>query len=151
MYDLNLLFKCLDDQIKNGKKLKELQYLVSNYKGNDWINYAFFNKNKYNKNTIYCNNLIELAIISWNNNQNSGIHDHPKNGCIMKIIYGELNEYIYQKNNNELNLIDINYCMEDSIGYQEGSGGIHNIINCDCKTVSLHVYSPPNYKFYKYS
>ena len=33
MYDLNLLFKCLDDQIKNGKKLKELEYLISNYKG----------------------------------------------------------------------------------------------------------------------
>lgn len=150
MYDLNLLFKCLDDQIKNGKKLKELEYLISNYKGTDWINYAIFNKNKYNKNSIYSNNLIELVIISWNNNQSSGIHDHPKNGCLMKIIHGELNEYIYQKNNKELNLIDINYCMEDSIGYQEGSNGIHNIINCDCKTVTLHVYSPPNYLLNKY-
>ena len=67
----------------------------------------------------------------------------------MKILQGELDEHIYE-NNNKLNLVSIRNCKEGSVGYQEGTSGLHDIVNKDNKTVSLHIYSPPNYKSTKY-
>jgi len=81
---------------------------------------VYFDNNKYNRNTVYENENIEMVIISWNNNQKSGLHDHPKNGCLMKILDGELNEYIY---NEKLNLLKINNCKKGCISYQEGKNG----------------------------
>ena len=72
------------------------------------------------------------------------------NGCLMKILQGELDEYNYEIKEKELNLLNIRNCKADSIGYQEEESGLHDIVNKDNKTVSLHIYSPPNYKSNKY-
>ncbi len=45
-----------------------------------------------------------------------------------------------------MELVNKNICKKNSVGYQEGNDGLHDIINKDIKTVSLHIYSPPNYK-----
>ena len=45
------------------------------------------------------NELFEIIIISWNYNQKSPIHNHPENGCLMKILKGSLTE---EKYNNKL-------------------------------------------------
>ena len=68
----------------------------------------------------------------------------------MKILQGELYEHIYEINGNEINLINGRNCKEGSIGYQEGASGLHDIVNKDNKTVSLHIYSPPNFKSKRY-
>ena len=146
---LRTLFSIINNKVKNNHKLKDLKNIIEEYDGSDWKQYSLFCDDKYHRNTIYSNDQIELIIISWNNNQISGIHDHPKNGCLMKILQGELDEYIYE-NNNKLNLVNIRNCKEESIGYQEGTSGLHNIVNKDNQTVSLHIYSPPNYKSTKY-
>ena len=147
---LNTLFTTINSKITQKHKLKDLKYLIKDYNGTDWKKYTFFLNNTYNRNIIYRNHQIELIIISWNNNQISGIHDHPKNGCLMKILDGELDEYVYKRENNNLNLINIKNLKKGNIGYQENINGIHNIINKNNKTVSLHIYSPPNYKSTRY-
>ena len=47
-------------------------------------------------------------------------------------------------NNN--NLIKVNKCCKNDISFQKGKNGLHNIINSNNETVSIHIYSPPNYK-----
>ena len=147
---LRTLFLTINNKLKKGQKLKDLKSILEEYNGVDWKDYITFNNEKYTRNTVFINNNIELIIISWNNNQTSGIHDHPENGCLMKILQGELDEHNYEINENKLNLLNIRNCKEGSIGYKEGELGLHNIINKDNKTVSLHIYSPPNYKSKKY-
>ena len=143
------LFSTINNKVKNNHKLKDLKNIMNKYNGSDWKDHLLFSEDKYNRNVIYSNECIEMIIISWNNNQTSGIHDHPRDGCLMKILQGDLDEHIH-KNNNNLDIIDIHNCEEGSVGYQEGNDILHNIVNKNNKTVSLHIYSPPNYKSTKY-
>lgn len=147
---LRTLFSRINSQLKNEQKLKSLKNILEEYEGIDWKHYVSFNDDKYTRNTVFRNDDIELIIISWNNNQISEIHDHPENGCLMKVLQGELYEHIYEINENEINLVNVRNCKEGSIGYQEGAFGLHDIVNKDNKTVSLHIYSPPNYKSKRY-
>ena len=144
MSTLNELFDLISKNISN-KKLNECIPLVEEYSGNDWKKYVSFSDDTYKKNLVKKNDELEMLVICWNNNQVSGIHDHPPNGCILKVLEGEIEEHEYS-NNNKLHLINKNVCKKNSIGYQEGKNGLHSIINKDHKTISLHIYSPPNYK-----
>jgi cysteine dioxygenase len=147
---LRTLFSRINNKLRNKQKLKDLKNVLEEYEGIDWKYYVSFNDDKYTRNTVFRNDDIELIIISWNNNQISGVHDHPDNGCLMKILQGELDEYNYEIKEKELNLLNIRNCKADSIGYQEGETGLHDIVNKNNKTVSLHIYSPPNYKSNRY-
>lgn len=150
MEGLQSLFNLTSDKIKKGQKLKDLKEVIKSYDGDDWKDYVLFCDDKYHRNTVYSNDNIELIIISWNNNQISGVHDHPENGCLIRILQGELVEEIYEKKNDGLEFKKSRNYKKDSIGYQEGETGLHNIQIKDNKTVSLHIYSPPNYKSNKY-
>jgi len=144
---LRVLFSNINNQIKNNHKLKNLEKIVQEYNGSDWKDHVLFSEETYGRDIVYRNETIEMIIISWNNNQISGVHDHPKNGCLMKILQGELEEHTHNK---YLDTIDIKNRKKGSIGYIEGTDGLHNIVNKDNKTVSLHIYSPPNYISNKY-
>lgn len=143
MDSLEKLFLTISEKVKNNHKLEDLNDLLKSYKGNDWEDYINFSDVKYTRNNVFSDDIIEMVVICWNDNQKSGIHDHPDNGCLMKILQGEITEECY---NNKLELVKINNNKINDIGYQEGKTGLHNIINSNNKSVSLHIYSPPNYK-----
>ena len=143
MDSLEKLFLTISEKVKNNKKLKELDDLLRSYNGKDWKDYVKFSDLKYTRNNVFSNENIEMIVICWNKNQKSGIHDHPNNGCLMKVLQGEITEECY---NNKLKLIKTNNNKVNDIGYQEGKNGIHNIINSNNQSISLHIYSPPNYK-----
>jgi cysteine dioxygenase len=145
MKTLDELFDYISKKLDNNK-LCDFKLCVKEYSGDDWKKYVSFSEDKYKKNLVKRNDKLEIFIICWNNNQISGIHDHPSNGCILKVLQGELEEHYYNNVNNNVELINVNLCKENSIGYQEGKNGLHRIKNNDNKTISLHIYSPPNYK-----
>lgn len=125
-----------------------MMYYLNKY-SNNWEKYIRFDKDKeYTRNLIYKNSELEIYLICWNKNTSSVIHDHPKNGCIMKILQGELTELLYDKN---LNLIKKSDLKEGSIKYIDDNIGLHRIINGNNKSISLHIYSPPNFISKKYS
>ena len=152
MNDLNWVFDNFTDEIRKGKKLYDLKYILDDYNDIDWIELCSFNDDKYTRISVLSNDDIEVVLICWNNNQESDIHDHPENGCLLKVLNGSIKEELYDNNNGILNFKseDIRGC--GNISYIEGTATLHNVINIlDDKTVTLHVYSPPNYtpKFYK--
>ena len=120
------------------------------YNGNDWKKYINFKNDTYNKELIYRNNYFEMVLISWNKNQISPIHDHPNNGCVLKIMDGVLIEEKYKKKNKEIELLNISKYEKNSVSYMIGDKILHKIINLDQPTNSLHIYSPPNYIINKY-
>jgi cysteine dioxygenase len=148
---MNTLFE-LFDNISNkleDNKLETLIPIIKEYSGQDWKKYVSFSDDKYKRNLVKRNDKIEMLIICWNKNQCSPIHDHPTNGCILKVLDGKIEEHEYIKK-DKLQLNNINICEKDSIGYQEGSFGLHKIVNGNICSVSLHIYAPPNYKLTLY-
>lgn len=109
----------------------------------EWEQYVKFDSGKYNRALIARNDYVDVVIISWEEGQQSGLHDHPSNGCIMHILQGELDEDVYTE---ELVLIKTNHLTTGQTTFIQGSEGIHNIRNGNTRSVSIHVYSPPDYK-----
>ena len=173
MNNLKLLFENATDLMKENETVDCLNELLKSYNGHDWINYIKYdfeikdNKNYY-KNLVEINDIIELYIITWNKNSFSPIHDHPENGCIIKILDGKLCEELYiSKSINDNKYVElINKSINDNkyvelinksiinineIGYRIGNKILHKITNInEGITVSLHIYSKPNYKHNTY-
>jgi cysteine dioxygenase len=100
----------------------------------------------YERRYIFNNKNYEILCLIWNSNSESPIHNHAKNGCIMKILEGQLEEHLYDINN--IKLINIKKIDSNTKSqYIDDKIGIHKIINTNInKTYSLHIYSPPKHK-----
>lgn len=126
---------------------KEIYNILKNF-SYDTCSFNFKeNKNTdlpYSKYKVYNNNSFEIYIILWYPNQKSKIHDHSANGCWLKVLDGNLEEYIYD---NKLNLLTTNKLDTNDIGFmKDNKVGYHSIYNnTDKITTTLHIYSPINH------
>lgn len=133
-FEKYLLKNKINNDMGNHKNILDLLNI-------NWRKYIKLNTKKYCKNCIFRNDKYELYIISWMPKQYTNLHSHPKNGCIMKILNGSLNE-IRIKNNE---IIENNYFTNQST-FMSNSYGKHIISNISSEiTISLHLYSPPNF------
>ena len=85
--------------------LKKYLKIIEKYNGLDYKNYIDFNTDYYKRIKLdkYSNDKFELILICWNKDQITKIHSHSDNGCLMKILEGEIEEIIYDKNKNIIN------------------------------------------------
>ena len=135
------------DKLNIGVKLRDTQDILINYKGDDWKKYLNFCKDGYTRNVAYRDDKIEILILCWSGLKESGVHDHPENGCIVRLLKGKLIEKIYKMDDGKLKFVNENTINKNSTSYQEGKKGLHSIGNPYNKcAVTIHVYSPPFYK-----
>ena len=107
----------------------------------NWVGRVKMSDGKYTKNILFRNENIEIIIISWLPGQHTKLHSHPKNGCILKILEGELNEIIF--NNGIMNEHKL---KSKEVSFMHDNMGKHIISNVTNNTaISLHIYSPPNF------
>jgi len=164
MNTLDDLIKEIKKNMDTGNELQNLKYIMNEYKNNDWIEYLsttqlrqqssrekqYLCKNNDRK-IIYQDDMIDVVLILWEPNKESGIHDHPKNGCLLKILDGELIEELYSKEKH-IKHIETKEWIKNDCSYIEGDDILHSIKNENKKaSISLHIYSPPNYKTKYYS
>ena len=148
MDSIDKLAKKLQREFENGTKLEDMKDIIKMYSGSDWELYERFSEISYTRNIAFRNDAFEIMIICWNGNQKTPIHDHPSNGCIVKLLKGSLIEESYKIIDGKPVLSKINELSKDSLSYQKGKDGIHRIVNpTDKHSITLHVYSPPNYVF----
>ena len=132
----------LIQNIMKTNNLSNSRKILQNYSYNDWKEYVNFSQENYMKNLVFRNKDIEAFVVCWLPGQETKIHNHSDNGCILKILQGNIDEIIY---NNNLEVLKNNNLIKNDIQYIDNSIGIHKMINNDEKTVSLHIYSPPNF------
>jgi len=120
--------------------------------------YTFLESNKnYTRNLIATDHeTYTLLLLCWNANKYSPIHDHPCDGCWMKVLRGTVNEKRYMNvphvdgHNHYRGDHDHLVCTSD-VYFTEGqdvfikdSLGYHKIGNDgDEASITLHLYSPP--------
>ena len=140
---MNRIIRSLRNNYNNLAKSK---HILQSYNSNDWRKYANFYNETYMRNLIYRDKKLEILLICWLPGQQTKIHNHPKNGCLMKILDGNIKEITYDQYNSKI--LTSNTLPLDYVGYIDNSKCVHKMINhTDNKCVSLHIYSPPN--FYK--
>jgi cysteine dioxygenase len=109
--------------------------------------------NKINVMNIYTKYIIphykyDIALIKWNPNCITSIHDHSSKGCSIFLLHGKLKEEVFKKKDNFLYKKEINYLnkilddsyIDDKIGYHR----VTNLLNKN--TWSLHIYEPKGHK-----
>ena len=117
--------------------------------------YHTLNTNGYSKYQLYSNNNYEINIIEWNKGARSLVHNHPHNGCVIKLIKGSLLEdrYNYPMNSKKTpivhtqrNMIVPIHSFNKSQTHSYYMDGLHSVTNINNdKSYSLHFYSPPNF------
>jgi hypothetical protein len=142
------LSKYISDKLNEGKLLKEIKDDLLTIIDKNIIDYCFiiakFIPNTYNKIKLneYSNDKFEIILICWSDNSETFIHDHPDKGCILYLIDGKIEEQLY---NDKIILTKTTIIKSGSISYMDNNIGYHKI-KCIDKSLSLHFYSPPNYK-----
>ena len=122
-----------------------LNKVLSLYNGSDWKQYIDCDINKttgeeYSKILLpYHLNNMKMYLLKWENYGESKIHGHSNNGCIFKVLDGNLIEEIYKPYN--LQRLKTYKHYEGNIKYIDNGMGLHKIINKnDNKSYSLHFY-----------
>lgn len=114
--------------------------ILKKYNENDWEKYSIIDEKYYKKIKIFGNEIFDIFIITWYINQTTKIHDHASKGCYLKVLKGNLEEQIYDKN---LNFIKNNILHTNDIGFMTNNIGYHLISNKENNiAVSLHLYNP---------
>jgi len=132
------------------------------FEESDWAPYALFDSSRnYTRNLIATDHeTFTLLLLCWNPNRESPIHDHPCDGCWMKVCRGQVQECRYVDNDSpiyaneeekreekgtSLQCISNQTASEGDIVFIQDSLGYHKIGNPSKTTlaVSLHLYAPP--------
>jgi cysteine dioxygenase len=122
----------------------------------EFSQYAHFdNARGYTRNLIGTDyQSYTLLLLCWTPGQSSPIHDHPCDGCWMKVLKGQINECRYSENASTKTsncsvssltcILDTTACEGDVI-YIEDSMGLHKVGNpsLTVPAITLHLYCPP--------
>jgi hypothetical protein len=137
-----LIKKCLSEY-----NIDELIKICDEYinKKNIIGNKIEINNNYYTKFILTDTTIYSLILIKWNKDVSSKIHDHPDNGCIVRLLKGELKEECYKSYNNILTHLYDSNVTKGNFSYKEGKKVLHKIIAIS-ESISLHVYVPGLYK-----
>ena len=129
------------------KLIKGIPY-INEYISNDYLQYLSFDTLKYKKNLVYRDNDFEIFVVGWRPKQSTKIHNHSENGCLFKILEGSIVEQLYDK---DMKLLGHKLLKKDMNSYIHNSRCYHSMNNISLtNSVSLHIYSPPNYEIKKF-
>ena len=160
---LNRLVKQLDkkvyENIPHTQNINSLRVVLDSYNQQTYQGLLYeFVKLKppvdkttgYNKYRLHTNEYYDLNMIEWQPGSITKIHNHPKNGCIVKSLQGMLQETRYDDNicSTTKNMIVPvhNFTGNYTHSYFLDSNVIHSIKNIEnSNSYSLHLYSPPDY------
>jgi len=147
--NLSTLIKNIKNHLQTNKDLSYAQHYLEEYNTNEWMHKVKFNPHEnYTRNLLYRDGEFEIYIICWNPNQESKIHNHANRGCLMKTLQGELLNEVYTK---KLKLLAIGHMYKDTVKYIHDDVGYHKIVNGTHQTVTMHIYSPSNFKTVTFS
>jgi len=108
--------------------------------------FAHFDTSRnYTRNLISTDNeTYALLLLCWNPGKYSLVHDHPTDGCWVKVIQGQVNEVRYEKQDGKL-METSNVVLTSGVSYMDDSFGLHKVGNPhpEIKAISMHLYSPP--------
>lgn len=143
---LDELFEAVSAGLRNGKKIDELAVLLTQYNGIDWKPYKYFTASHYTRYTYRMNDLLDMIIFCWEPGQGCPVHDLPTEGCMVKVLQGELQTTTYDLMNLPA-ILSFRTLQVNDVVTLTGSSTGNEFKNVSGKrVVSLHLCSPPNFR-----
>ncbi len=102
-----------------------------------------FEDETYCRIPIIAKTKYDLLICCWKPGQESPMHGHPEQGCLVKILKGSTTEEVRYVNGS----IEVRCNLPGKVAYINDSIGFHRVWNgTEQNAVSLHLYAPGGYK-----
>ena len=96
------------------------------------------------------NDEIKIILIRWQPGELSNIHGHAIGGCLIKVLHGEIEEKRYTIDSDQ-HLLSKSTYFTNHISYLDDIMGLHSVgNNQDSPAITLHIYTPGNYKAKQY-
>eukprot|EP01031_Cornospumella_fuschlensis_P037198 gene37198-45152_t len=144
------LNKVFDKKKEWGCRKECLTKLVQNIEleQTEWSKYCYCSNDlPYTRNLIYTDNKhYTLLLLCWTAGYESKIHNHPCDGCFVKVLDGRIKESKYSISpEGEVTLDRELIAGKGAMSYMDDSLGLHKIGNPDSRinAVTLHIYTPP--------
>jgi cysteine dioxygenase len=129
-----------------GVALDQLGPVLSRYRGQDWRERVSFDGDRYQRVVLFSRESYDIYLLCWLKGQASPIHDHPDNGCLLRVMEGQLDEQQFRVEPGDgLSPLGGGRLAAGDLSYLERQSVVHRI-EALTDTVSLHIYSPPNYR-----
>lgn len=115
----------------------------------EWKKYSLFDSmKKYTRNLIATDNeTFTLLLLCWNPGKESPIHDHPCDGCTMRVCQGKVRETRYKMNGvtDKMDVTSDEIYQDDAPAFIKDSMGYHKVGNPSksVPAITLHLYCPP--------
>ena len=112
----------------------------------DYEKFTYADPNKrYTRNQIMENEHFTLICLVWNAGKESPIHDHPCDGCWVRVLEGHVRETLYEQDaDGQLSVTDDGFYSVGDVTWMHDIKGYHKIGNPTSeRAVTLHVYAPP--------
>ena len=119
----------LTNYVKQNSTLKGADKYLENFDIDkiDLSKFIKFSDKTYKRNLVLKNSKILIMILCWKSGQQSPIHNHPEQGCLMKIITGKLQENRYKI--QDLNFVNQKIYKKNDVSYIDNSEFVHKISN----------------------
>ena len=65
------------------------------YNGNDWKEHVVVETCTYYRDLFYTSDKFDIVVITWAKGQKCPIHNHPDDGCSVKVLDGNITEERY--------------------------------------------------------
>lgn len=130
--------------------------LVKNYNNTDWKQHVSdlvsFSRVRVFSGEKDIDDCMDLRIITWPKDYKTCIHDHPKNGCIFKVLKGKILEKRYKLTADNIPVLqNENIFEEGGVSYIDNNEGVHRLINVsDKRSVTMHFYPSVDYEAQKF-
>jgi len=110
--------------------------------------HCFDESKSYTRNLIATDDItFTLILMCWNPNRESPIHDHPCDGCWMRVCEGSVEEKRYKNDiaTDRLVCYSDNIYTTNQLAYINDFMGYHQVGNPSrtMPAVTLHLYIPP--------
>ena len=124
---------------RGDRNLKGLENELANLNVDAIEEFVDFDSEKYCKTVVHRVDQFEVMLICWLPHQQTPFHSHPANGCLMKILKGQLNEKRTKENGDKGIVL-----VKNEVTFL-GEGEMHTITNMEDRSISLHIYSPSRF------
>eukprot|EP00968_Pinguiococcus_pyrenoidosus_P010989 scaffold876_cov243-Pinguiococcus_pyrenoidosus.AAC.48 len=113
----------------------------------EYERFALFDKEQaYTRNLVATDNeTFVLLLLCWSPGQTSKIHDHPCEGCWMRVMEGRVDEKLYLKKSGKMVQTGFSRYSSGDVAFVDDCVGFHSIGNPSdtAGAMTLHLYSPP--------
>mmetsp|Transcript_4516 Transcript_4516/g.14578 ORF Transcript_4516/g.14578 Transcript_4516/m.14578 type:complete len:245 (-) Transcript_4516:129-863(-) len=132
------------------EKRSVIQDLMARYdpSSGDWKRFEMYDKFKYTRNLVATDHkTFTLLLLCWNKAQTSPIHDHPCDGCWMRVVKGAVQETQFQRDESTETLVQVDsrVAHEGQVAFIHDSIALHKVANPSSEETActLHLYAPP--------